>query len=757
MMRQATAMAAAAVGMALVLSACTSAEVAKRQALDKGNADVAAGRIGEAIVEYRNAIRRDPRFGEAHWKLAAAYEKQGNAAATLREYVRAADLLPTNVDVQLKAAGYLLIAGQFDDAKARAQQALKLNPRNVDALIVHADAMASMKDIDGAVRDIEDALKTDLHEGRVYSALGALRLAQNQRAEAEAAFKQAVVISPKSVQARLALANFYWATGQAADVEKTLDDARAIDPADRMVNRMLAAYYMATQRLADAEAPLKVLAADKSDTRARLALADYYMRSGRSKEAIPDLKALAAAKGTYGEATLRLAQIERTAGHTSAAMKMLDDVIAKEPRNIDAMSLKSSWQLHDHDYDGAVASARAAVKTDARSAEAQYALGLALAGTKDTTGAIAAMTEVLRLNPEIVSAKLLLSQMTLASGDVNGAVQFATAARRAAPANPEVQLTFARSLLAKHDIVQAEPLVRQLVSRYPNNPRTLTLEGLLLVDKNDVAGARTAFSRAVDRDPESAEALEGLLAIDRQAGAIAAAVSRIELLLAAHPRSVPILLVAAKTYAAAKQPDRAGQALRNVIALQPGNATAYVMLGRTYEAQGRLDEALAQFDSAARRDTSQVGAATMAAMILQLQNKAADAQKRYEAIVTAHPTATVAANNLAWMYAEQGTNLDVALQLAQAALAQSPASPEISDTLGWVYYKKGLADLAIPPLEESVAKDPRNAAYRLHLGLAYAKAGKDAKARESLEMALRQNPRVEGADLAKQAIASLKS
>ena len=51
----------------------------------------------------------------------------------------------------------------------------------------------------------------------------------------------------------------------------------------------------------------------------------------------------------------------------------------------------------------------------------------------------------------------------------------------------------------------------------------------------------------------------------------------------------------------------------------------------------------------------------------------------------------VAANNLAWMFAETGENLDMALQLAQAATRRVPEQPEIQDTLGWIYYKKGLA------------------------------------------------------------------
>ena len=57
---------------------------------------------------------------------------------------------------------------------------------------------------------------------------------------------------------------------------------------------------------------------------------------------------------------------------------------------------------------------------------------------------------------------------------------------------------------------------------------------------------------------------------------------------------------------------------------------------------------------------------TMAAMILERQSKKVDAQKRYEQIVAALPRAAVAANNLAWIYADAGTNLDEAAMFVAA-------------------------------------------------------------------------------------------
>jgi tetratricopeptide (TPR) repeat protein len=142
-------------------------------------------------------------------------------------------------------------------------------------------------------------------------------------------------------------------------------------------------------------------------------------------------------------------------------------------------------------------------------------------------------------------------------------------------------------------------------------------------------------------------------------------------------------------------------------------------------------------------------------MLHEFQNNKEDAKRWYEKALSVDSGAPVAANNLAWLTAEQGGNLDVALQLAQAAKARLPNSPEVDDTLGWIYYKKGLNTLAIGSFQASIEKDQKNALYHYHLGLAYAKNGDKDKARDSLKQALSLNPKFDGADEAQKTLASL--
>ena len=156
------------------------------------------------------------------------------------------------------------------------------------------------------------------------------------------------------------------------------------------------------------------------------------------------------------------------------------------------------------------------------------------------------------------------------------------------------------------------------------------------------------------------------------------------------------------------------------------------------------------------RQPKSAGARTMLGFLLEIQGRFDEAQQQYQKALELDPRAAAAANNLAWLYATRGGNLDVALQLAQTAKAGLPESPEASDTLGWIYLKKGLRELAVGPLEYAARRMPDKAVYHYHLGMAYVATNNWAAARGSLEKALALRPDFDGAADARKALASIK-
>jgi tetratricopeptide (TPR) repeat protein len=165
-----------------------------------------------------------------------------------------------------------------------------------------------------------------------------------------------------------------------------------------------------------------------------------------------------------------------------------------------------------------------------------------------------------------------------------------------------------------------------------------------------------------------------------------------------------------------------------------------MILTGLYQKQRRLDAARAEFDAMVERNAANIGARTMAAMLVHAQGRLEEAKTRYTDVLEREPRAAVAANTLAWIYADERQNLDVALDLAERATEQMPDYAEAWDTLGWVYQRKQLPLLAVAPFEKAVAKDPGNATFHFHLGLALSGTGDRVKARESLQTALKLQP-----------------
>jgi tetratricopeptide (TPR) repeat protein len=256
----------------------------------------------------------------------------------------------------------------------------------------------------------------------------------------------------------------------------------------------------------------------------------------------------------------------------------------------------------------------------------------------------------------------------------------------------------------------------------------------------DPAGARLAFERALERDPSAIEAMAGLVRLDVGAGRLDDARRRVDEAVRAAPGDPALLVLAARTYATAGDAGRAETLLQRAIAVAPAWMEAYGMLAQLYMSQNRLDAARAEYERMAERSPTDITSRTLVGMILLVQGRTDAAQRVFEDVVTRDPRAALAANNLAYMYAEAGTNLDRALGLAQAAKAELPDDGDVSDTLGWVYYKRGLATLAVEPLEHAVWKEASNATFHYHLGLAYLKAGHE-KARATLARALELDPK----------------
>jgi tetratricopeptide (TPR) repeat protein len=721
-----------------------------------GDAAIEAKDYRRAVVEYRLDVAAQPQSGELRRKLAMAYELSGNIQASATEYVRAADLLPNDPKAQLDAAARLLLTGKFEDAKTRAEVVLKAEPKNVQAHIVRGNAMARLGDATEAVSGLQDAIDAGSPTAESFMTLGGLELGRGKAEEAEAAFKQALVVGKDNPSAYIALANFYRALGRYRDAEPALKKALELDPKNSLANRLLARLYLSSGRAADAEAPLKAIVADTGTPEGKLALSEYYVAQGRDNDARAILNELISSKQGGVVAQARIAGLDYKQGRVAQAHKAVADLVANDKRNAQLLVLQGGWFAQENNLDAAFQSADAAVQADANFAPARALLGAIYARKGNVPEAIEQYQQVIRLSSHDSGANIELAKLHLQSAQAQQAISFAEAAVREQPLDGAAHVVLASALLADGQLDRAESEAKLIVKGAPNRPEGHQLMGEVLYRRNQPALARKSFEQALRLDPGSTGASNGLARIEVGSKQTPQAVARIDAQFAKNPKNARLALLAGRAHASAGEYDKAESLFKQAIELDPSFAAAYNTLGQLYVQQNKLDQARREYEGLVAKQPSNVQAHTMVAMLLHAKGKIAEAKSQYEKIVALDQRASVAANNLAYLYATDGGNLDQALNLAQSAKASAPDDPDVDDTLGWIYYKRGLPALAVEPLRRSVAKEPKNALFHFHLGMVYVKAGDASNARSMLERAVSLGLDSQDAAEAQRALATLR-
>src|SRR5271167_4805289 len=108
-------------------------EKAKNRYLAKGNEYFEQGQYPQAVIEFENAVQVDPKFAEAHYRLAQSFLKETDWSHGYQELSKTIELQPTNWQAQLDIADLYLASGKFADARDRATAVLKSDPGNAQA------------------------------------------------------------------------------------------------------------------------------------------------------------------------------------------------------------------------------------------------------------------------------------------------------------------------------------------------------------------------------------------------------------------------------------------------------------------------------------------------------------------------------------------------------------------------------------------------------------------------------------------------
>jgi tetratricopeptide (TPR) repeat protein len=175
-------------------------------------------------------------------------------------------------------------------------------------------------------------------------------------------------------------------------------------------------------------------------------------------------------------------------------------------------------------------------------------------------------------------------------------------------------------------------------------------------------------------------------------------------------------------------------------------------------AERKFDQAVVEYEKVIKKDPQSTGTHMLLGILYDLKQDHKKANDYYKKVLDINKNFAPAANNLAWNYMEHGGDLDVAVSLAQKAREILPDDPHVADTLGWIYYKKGVYATAIGILKESSEKfQNRNATVLYHLGMAHYRQGNPDAAGDTLKLALKISKDFPGAEEAKKVLTNLQA
>jgi tetratricopeptide (TPR) repeat protein len=298
------------------------------------------------------------------------------------------------------------------------------------------------------------------------------------------------------------------------------------------------------------------------------------------------------------------------------------------------------------------------------------------------------------------------------------------------------RLGLIQALLAAEDQVEARKQLDQAleIGRVPD---LLLQDAVLKTMQKNLPAARASLEEVLKAAPERVEAWRLLVQIYAAEKQVAKVVPRLREAIDRNPKSAPLQYLLAEVLLSSGQRQEAKTALLSATAADPGFEAADLLLAQLAEQDGALEEARRRISGVLSKNANSVSAMVMMGDIETKSGNRTEAMAQYRSVVDKDGSNMAALNNLAYLQAKEDP--DGALVYAQKAAELAPGNSSVQDTLGWIYYRKGLYQVALTHLKYAVTLGD-TPVHKYHFGMACLKAGDREQGQKALRAALESDP-----------------
>lgn len=773
----------------LATAACSGPEARKARYQQRADEFFAAGNLEKARVEFGNVLQVDPKNAKAHYHLGLIAERQVKPRDAAGQYQAAIDSDPDYTAARAGLGRLYLLAGLPDRVRETIEPGLGKTPGDAQLLTVRGALRSQQGDKDGALADAEAAVKAAPGDEHALALLASLYRRESRMPEAIKALDEGIRLNPRATDLRVIQAELLQLTGDKAGAEKQLREVLRIEPANVTHWQQLARLHLLEKDVDGAERALRdavgqmpdnievkfalvgFLAAQRGvevgDRQMRdfvakepgkadlqLAFGRYLEGQGKTDEAKAVYRKVIDAEGVKPaglDARSRLAAVFIAKGEVNEGQKLVDEVLAKNPRDNEALALRGSLELTRGNPAGAISDLRSVLRDKPDATAVMRVLANAHLRNNETALAEEVLREAVRLDPRDPVLRLDLATLLASSGKPELARPFLEALTAEMPGNAVVWESLVRVELALGDKAASRRTVEDFRKVQPGSPLVAMMSGAVNEQDGKPQAAMADYEAALKLRPDSVEPLMAMSRLDQAAGQGAKSVARIEAAIHDKPDNLALRLLLGHVLIGQRRPADAVKAFDDVIAKNGAAWSAYRGKALAQDAQGQADAALATLAQGRARNPASVDLAVdLASMSLRLK-RPDEAIKVYEDLTKQNPASVGFAANLAMLLADRQDpqSLERANKLVEPLAGRE--EPEALDVRGWVKFRSGNSADALSLIQRAVDKAPNIPQFRYHLAMVQLRSHKRASARENLDAALKPGIGFPGYDEAKAA------
>ena len=759
---------ALALACALALAACDSSEERAEAHFQKGQSYLTAGDVDRALVEFRNVFKLNGRHKEARRTYAEAERGRGRTREAFAQYLRLVEDYPGDIDALKALADIAAQSGDWEAAQQHVTAALALAPQDTTLLAIRAvadygraidssnvtgllssaraardlrgvlpdnlmlrrviiDDLMRAEDFDAAMTELDSAIELAPRDRTLLAQRLSIHAARGNDAAVEAGLRDMMGRFPEAPEMRSALVRWHVLRKELDKAEAVLRDgidAASTDPTP-VLNLVR---FLAEQRGADiaiGELDRNIATGERVEV-FRSARAGFLFDLGRRDEAIADMETILQT-ATPSDDTRRikvgLARMLVAEGNAVGARALVEEVLAEDSGEVEALKLKAAWLILDDQVGDAIAILRRALDNNPRDASVMTMMAQAYErdGNRDLLREMLSQAVIAsNRGPE---ESLRHAQLLISEGKLLTAESVLVDSLRIAPGNVMILVPLGQLYLQLQDWPRAETVAAALEA-LSEPAATAAAAGL----RAEIFGGRQQTDEAigylqslVDRGEGGLNAKIAIIRSHLANGQNDKALSYAAALRAESPEDPDVRFIEASVQALTGNGPVAEAAYRTLVEADQTRVPVWMALfrqvatdpARSAEAGTLIDRALAANPGSGELKWAKAG-------LLERSGDIEGAIAVYEALYKENSANPIVANNLASLLSShRGDDESLARAEVIARRLRGSTVAPYQDTFGWIAYQRGHYEDAVSELEKAAAGLPEDPTVQYHLAMAY--------------------------------------